>query len=66
MRRVRVKIAAVESAIIIIITYSEWAFLTLVIQLAKRMRRIILSSVVCTLFSTLSYKEHHFRKKSIE
>jgi len=45
MRRVRVTIAVVESAIIIIIiiiTYSEWAFLALVIQLAKRMRRIIL------------------------
>ena len=64
MSRVRVTIAAVES--VIIITYSERAFLALVIQHAKRMRRITLSSVVCTLFSTLSYKEHHFRKNGIE
>lgn len=45
MRRVRVTFAAVESAIIIIL-YSEWAFLALIIQLAKRMRLII---VICGL-----------------
>jgi len=65
MRRVRVTFAAVESAIIIIL-YSEWAFLALIIQLAKRMRRIILSFVVCTFFPTLSYKEHLFHKNNIE
>ena len=48
----------------IIITYSEYVSRALVMQLAKRMRRIISSSVAgLTLpyFSTLSHKRHDFR-----
>jgi hypothetical protein len=48
------------------ITYSECVSVTLVIQHAKRMRRIILSSVaylVLPHFSTLSHKRYYYRKK---
>jgi hypothetical protein len=53
----------------IIITYCECVSVALVIGHAKRMRRIILSSVAClalTYFSTLFHKRHDFRENVIE
>jgi hypothetical protein len=51
------------------ITYSECVSVALVTQHAKRMRRIILSSVACLTvpyFCTLSHKQHGFRENIIE
>jgi hypothetical protein len=49
-------------------TYSECVFVTVVIQHAKCMRRVALSSVVSLAirhFSTLSHKRHDFREKKL-
>jgi len=46
-------------------TYSEYASVALIIQHAKRVRLIILSSLACPVqlyFSILSHKRHDFRE----
>ena len=63
-RRVHATVVEVEKAICV--TYPHYVSITLFIQYAKRMRLIVLSSVAClccTVFFTLSYKWHDFRKK---
>ena len=59
MRSVHITIVAVGK--ISITYYSKCVFVALVTQHPKRMRHIILPSVACTIFSTLSYKRHDFR-----
>ena len=66
-RRVRVTTVAVGKPISI--AYSERVSVALGIQHAKRMRRIILSSVAgmaVPSFSSLSHKKDGFREKLIE
>jgi hypothetical protein len=65
-RSVRVIIFRVEKAVGT--AYIEGVFVASVIQQAKRMRRIKLSSVACPVlqyFSTLSHNQHYFRKKKV-
>ena len=62
LRRVSLTIAAMEKQLSI--TYSECTSVALVIQHAKRMRRIILSSVTCLAlqnFHRFSHKRQDFR-----
>jgi hypothetical protein len=66
MCRVRITIVAVEKHYV---TYFECVFLALIIQHAKRMRRIILLSVTSLAlpyFYTLTHEWHILGKKIIE
>jgi hypothetical protein len=59
LRHVRVTIVELEKAIIIIITYSEFVFVALVMQHGMSMRRVILTYIACPAApysSTLSHK----------
>jgi len=63
-RSVRITTVDVEKQSI---TYYECVFVALIIQHAKRMCRIILSSVACPAllhFSTLSHKRYDFRERN--
>ena len=67
LRHVRVTFSCTKKAINI--TYAECVFVALVIQHAKRMRRVLLSSVACLapqLFFILSHKMNDFRLKVYE
>jgi len=49
------------------ITYCECVFVALVIQHEMHMRHVTICGLPrCTRFSTLSHKQHDFRKKVIE
>jgi len=51
------------------VTYSECVFVALVIQHAKHMHHVLLSSMASLAlqhFSTLSHKQHDFQKEVIE
>jgi hypothetical protein len=66
LRRLRETIFPVEKQCV---TYSEFMFVVLVIQLAKRMRRILSLSVACPnvqYFSTLSHQRHDLKKKVLK
>jgi len=61
-------VAALLMLMMMMVTYSECVSVVLVIQHAKRMRRIILLSVTSLallFFSTLSHKWYDFRKKKV-
>jgi len=49
------------------VTHSEFVFVAFSIQNTKRMRRIMMSYVACSVLSycpTLSHKRHDFRKRN--
>jgi len=66
LRRFRVTIVTVEKVLGITYSVCVCVFVSLVMQHAKDMRRIILSSVTCLdsfLFPTSSHKRHDIREK---